>query len=422
MFLDSGNSSDDSESEDSPEKKPEWTEKADSPPTEEQEEVKEEPREEESRIPELTQPEPECPNSPAEMPDFEKSDKPDEETPLFIESDDGSPKSRTKRPQLREPGSETPTQTPANANHSESDRVTEEPCTPPRPAKNSQETPHSSPPERIPETPGSDTDSATEDVDPPERSSAVKRKTTEQRTPEKKVRLDRKEEPKMLSPVKTSPQQAERRPEPAEKPEEHPTPKLSSPSKDLEVKSEMPALTREVQIRVEPLCSHLEYPSTATNEETMPQIGPEALVCHEVDLDDPEEKDKPSGEELLMMMKEEKAQLQPLETSDHLPHALAPVGPPRLFSPSSAPSPDESHSTKSESDATIEVDSVAESQEGLGENESTHSFDASASSSNSSNSSISLQEQDGKDRGQSKVSPYIVLDHSMLCHSSHWFC
>lgn len=391
MFLDSGNSSDDSECEDSPEKKPEWTEKTDSPPTEKQEEVKEEPQEEESRIPESTPPEPECPNSPLEFPNFQKSDKPEEETPLFIESDDGSPKSRAKRPPLREPGSETPTQTPPTANHSE------EPCTPPRPPKKSQETPHSSPAKRVPETPGSDTDSATEDVDPPERSSAVKRKTTEQRTPEKKVRLDRKEEPKILSPVKTPPQEAERRPEPAEKLDEHPTPTLSSPSKDVEVKSEMPALTREVHIRVEPLCPELEDHSTGTNEEMMPQIGPEALVCHEVDLDDPEEKDKPSGEELLMMMKEEKAPLQPLETSDHLPHSLAPVGPPRLFSPSSAPSPDESHSTKSESDATIEVDSVAESQEGLGENESTHSFDASASS---SNSSISLQERDGKDRGQ----------------------
>uniref|UniRef100_A0A673IZ44 AT-rich interactive domain-containing protein 4A-like n=1 Tax=Sinocyclocheilus rhinocerous TaxID=307959 RepID=A0A673IZ44_9TELE len=178
-----------------------------------------------------------------------------------------------------------------------------------------------------------------------------------------------------------------------QKPEEHPSPTLSSPSKDIEMKSEMPALTREVHLRVEPRYPELEDLTTTANEEMMPQIGPEALVCHEVDLDDPEEKDRPSGEELLLMMKEEKT--QPLEPSDQLP-----VGPPRLFSPSSAPSPDESHSTKSESDTTIEVDSVAESQEGLGENESTHSFDASASS---SNSSISLQDRDGKDRGQKRL-------------------
>lgn len=396
---DSGNSSDDSECEDSPEKKPEWTERIDPPPTE-NEEVEDEPQEDESRLSEPTQDEPECPNSPDEMPDFQDTDKPEEDTTLIPESDDGSPKSRVNKPQPREAESETPTQTPATANHSE----TEEPCTPPRPAKKSQETPHSSPEESIPDTAGSDTDSATEDVWPSERIGAVKRKTAEQRTPEKKIRLDRKEEPNMLSPVKTPPleksSEVERRPEPIQKPEEHPTPTLSSPSKDLEVKSEMPALTREVHIRLEPLCSEMDDPTIATNEEMMPQIGPEALVCHEVDLDDPEEKDKPSGEELLMMMKEEKVKLQPLEPSEHLPHAMVPVGPPRLFSPSSTPSPDESHSTKSESDATIEVDSVAESQEGLGENESTHSFDASASS---SNSSISLQDRDAKDRGQKRL-------------------
>uniref|UniRef100_A0A673MFN7 AT-rich interactive domain-containing protein 4A-like n=1 Tax=Sinocyclocheilus rhinocerous TaxID=307959 RepID=A0A673MFN7_9TELE len=384
---DSGNSSDDSECEESPEKKLEWTETTDPPLTAKQEAAENLP--EESTMPVPVQTEPELPSSPQEMPNFKESEgKPEEVTSLLpVESDDGSPKPRAKKPRLKEPGSETPTQTPAAVNHTE----TEEPSTPPRPVKKSQQTPHSSPVERIKpvETAGSDTDSATEDIGPPERSTAVKRKVTEQRTPEKKIRLDRKEEPKMLSPKKT---------EVVQKPEEHPSPTLSSPSKDIEMKSEMPALTREVHLRVEPPCPELEDPTTTANEEMMPQIGPEALVCHEVDLDDPEEKDRPSGEELLIMMKEEKA--QPLETSDQLPHVLAAVGPPRLFSPSSAPSPDESHSTKSESDATIEVDSVAESQEGLGENESTHSFDASASS---SNSSISLQDRNGKDRGQKRL-------------------
>ncbi|KAI2654174.1 AT-rich interactive domain-containing protein 4A [Labeo rohita] len=397
---DSGNSSDDSECEESPEKKLEWTETTD-PPLSATEEAAEDPSEE-STMPEPAQTEPELPSSPQEMPNFKESEsKPEEDTSLLpVESDDGSPKPRAKKPRLKEPGSETPTQTPAAANHTE----TEEPSTPPRPAKKSQETPHSSPVERIKpvETPGSDTDSATEEVCPPERSNAVKRKTNEQRTPEKKIRLERKEEPKMLSPVKTPP--LEKKPDPekkaevVQKPEELPSPTLSSPSKDIEVKSEMPALTREVHLRVEPPCPEQEDSTTPANEEMMPQIGPEALVCHEVDLDDPEDKDRPSGEELLMMMKEEKT--QPLEPSNQLPHVLVAVGPPRLFSPSSAPSPDESHSTKSESDATIEVDSVAESQEGLGESESTHSFDASASS---SNSSISLQDRDGKDRGQKRL-------------------
>uniref|UniRef100_A0A8C1I9F8 AT rich interactive domain 4A (RBP1-like) n=1 Tax=Cyprinus carpio TaxID=7962 RepID=A0A8C1I9F8_CYPCA len=333
---DSGNSSDDSECEESPEKKLEWTETTDPPLTAKQDAAENLP--EESTMPELAQTEPELPSSPQEMPNFKESEsKPEEDTSLLpVESDDTSPKPRAKKPRLKEPGSETPTQTPAAANHTE----TEEPSTPPRPVKKSQETPHST----------------------------VKRKVTEQRTPEKKIRLDRKEEPKMPSPVKTPllEKEPEKKTEVVQKPEEHPSPTLSSPKVHL--------------------------------MELMPQIGPEALVCHEVDLDDPEEKDRPSGEELLMMMKEEKT--QPLETSNQLPHVLPAVGPPRLFSPSSAPSPDESHSTKSESDATIEVDSVAESQEGLGENESTHSFDASASS---SNSSISLQDRDGKDRGQKRL-------------------
>lgn len=406
MFLDSGNSSDDSECEESPEKKLEWTERTDPPPTAIQEAA--EDLSEENTMPEPAQTEPELPSSPQEMPNFKESDsKPEEDaSQLPVESDDGSPKPRGKKPRLREPGSET--QTPATTNHTE----TEEPSTPPRPVKKSQETPHNSPAERLKlaETAGSDTDSATEDIWPPERSSAVKRKITEQRTPEKKIRLDRKEEPKTLSPVKTplieNKPEPEKRAEVVQKPEEPPTPTLSSPSKDVEMKSEMPALTREVHLKVEPPCPELEDPTTATNEEMMPQIGPEALVCHEVDLDDPEEKEKPSGEELLKMMEEEKAQPepQPLEPSDHLPHVLVAVGPQRLFSPSSAPSPDESHSTKGESDATIEVDSVAESQEGLGENESTHSFDASASS---SNSSISLQDRDGKDRGKLKLDAHL---------------
>ncbi|XP_052009304.1 AT-rich interactive domain-containing protein 4A-like [Xyrauchen texanus] len=393
---DSGNSSDDSECEDSPEKKAEWTENTDQTPTANQE--AEEELQEDSTIPEPAQPELQCPNSPQEMPNFQKCYKPEEDTSLFPESDDGSPKSRAKKLRPRDTGSEPPTQTLSTANHTE----TEEPSTPPRPVKKPQEAPYSSPIERIVEdTAGSDTDSATEDIVLPERSSAIKRKATEHRTPEKKVRSDRKEDPKVPSPMKTPPLEKKsevvRSPEPAQKPEEHPTP-TSSPSKDLEIKSEMPALTREVQIRVEPLCTMLEDSTRVTNEEMMPQIGPEALVCHEVDLDDPEEKDKLSGEELLMMMMAQNAQT--LEPSNHLPHVLAVEEPPRLISQSCASSPEESHSTKSESDATIEVDSVAESQEGLGENESTHSFDASASS---SNSSISLQERDGKERGQKRL-------------------
>uniref|UniRef100_A0A673IVJ4 AT-rich interactive domain-containing protein 4A-like n=1 Tax=Sinocyclocheilus rhinocerous TaxID=307959 RepID=A0A673IVJ4_9TELE len=352
---DSGNSSDDSECEESPEKL-EWTETTYPPPTSKQEAADNLP--EESTMPEPAQTEPELPSSAQEMPNFkERESKLEEDTSLLpVESDDGSPKPRVKKPRLKEPGPETPTQTPAAANHTQ----TEEPSTPLQPAKIPQKRPYS-PLERITHVEiTSDTDSATEDFGASEQNAAVEFEFTEQLTPERVVHVNiEEEERRMLSLMK----------------------------------SEMPALTREVHLRVEPRYPELEDLTTTANEEMMPQIGPEALVCHEVDLDDPEEKDRPSGEELLLMMKEEKT--QPLEPSDQLP-----VGPPRLFSPSSAPSPDESHSTKSESDTTIEVDSVAESQEGLGENESTHSFDASASS---SNSSISLQDRDGKDRGQKRL-------------------
>uniref|UniRef100_A0AAR2J7G3 ARID domain-containing protein n=1 Tax=Pygocentrus nattereri TaxID=42514 RepID=A0AAR2J7G3_PYGNA len=359
-------SSQESECEDSPEKKPGWTETTDPATARKQEE--EEARQEEKRRLEAAQAEPECPSSPQEklLPQ-EKSevDKPEEEIAPSPESDDKSPKSRGKRARQREPGSETPTQLPATPNHAEPEAH----CTVP-----------------LPEKADSDTDSATEDVSPPERSCIAKRKATEQRTPDKKVRLERKEEPKTqpktLSPEKRS--DTERQVEAVEKMEE------------TLVKTEMPSLTREVQVRVEPLPGLLtiEDASGVTDEELMPRIGPEALVCHEVDLDDPEEKEKPSGEEL-PVMREENAPA-PVAAQPH----LAGAGAPRLCSPSSTPSPDESHSIKSESDATIEVDSVAESQEGLGENGSPHGFDASASS---SNSSISLQERDGKDRGQKRL-------------------
>lgn len=150
----------------------------------------------------------------------------------------------------------------------------------------------------------------------------------------------------------------------------------------------------------------MEQLASGVEEEVMPQIGPEALVCHEVDLDDLDEKDKTLAEDLLMMMSQGKVHAPPpSNASSHQTHnnplSSGGAAPPRVFSPTSAPSPDESHSTKSESDVPIEVDSVAgESQEGLGDNELANSncFEASTSS---SNSSMSLQERDTKDRGGS---------------------
>lgn len=425
LSADSGNSSEESESEDTPEKKPEWAETTD-PATarkQEEEEEKEAERQEEKGRLEAAEVEPVCPTMPQEKPQLlegSEVEKPEEEVAMSPDSGDKSPQSRAKRARQREPGSETLIQLPATTNHAEA----EVPGTPPRQPKKPQDSERISPTEQVPQTAGSDTDSATEDTGPPERSCVAKRKATEHWTPDKKIRLEHKEEPKTLSPQKKS--DIERPTEDVHETEEPlppPVPAVVAPPEEPEIKTEMPALTKEVQIRVEPLasvCIMKEDSSAITDEEMMPQIGPEALVCHEVDLDDPEEKEKPSGEELLVLREEKAhapnsaiAQVPPQRPSFHLPPSLTTTAPPQLCS-SSAPSPDESHSTKSESDATIEADSMAESHEGLGEN-----FDASASS---SNSSISLQERDAKDKGWCELAHTfsLCLDAKDVCDQA--FC
>lgn len=128
-------------------------------------------------------------------------------------------------------------------------------------------------------------------------------------------------------------------------------------------------------------CSSGENHSTPLKDEddSMPQIGPETLLCHEVDLDDVDEKEKSGPENSV-------AEKQGLGTPPSNPPALPPVAQPN-FSVASplALSQDESRSIKSESDVTIEVDSVAEeSQEGLCESESANGFEASTTSSSCS--------------------------------------
>nr|XP_029543589.1 AT-rich interactive domain-containing protein 4A isoform X1 [Oncorhynchus nerka] len=456
----SGNSSEDSESEDSPEKKPAWAERTDPATARKQEEEEDrrvergraeaaaaaaaqvaaqdqppsspqEKEQQEDTLPERREPEKaeEQPQVPPMTPEPDRTKEEDPPTPK-------SPRSKAaRRSNVREPernpnndtGSETPTKTTITTpNNTETESS---PC--PR-TLNRQDEPmvvlHCLPAEHIPSIPDlptmdSDTDSATEEEICREERGVAKRKATEQRTPDKKVRLDRREETtKMASPA--------RRPadSPARRPADSPEWRLEAGGQRGEErltpakgKTEMPALTPEVQCqglgegggaggrpRSEQLASGVE-------EEVMPQIGPEALVCHEVDLDDLDEKDKTLAEDLLMMMSQGKVHAPPpSNASSHQTHNNPPLSsggaaPPRVFSPTSAPSPDESHSTKSESDVPIEVDSVAgESQEGLGDNESANSncFEASTSS---SNSSMSLQERDTKDRGQKRL---------MDCHMS----
>lgn len=69
--------------------------------------------------------------------------------------------------------------------------------------------------------------------------------------------------------------------------------------------------------------------------ELEPQMGPEALVCYEVDLDDPEDKEKPSPPEHLLLLMEEPAPLPlPILLPQHqvraFPAAMASCPPPCL--------------------------------------------------------------------------------------------
>ncbi|XP_037595401.1 AT-rich interactive domain-containing protein 4A [Cebus imitator] len=132
------------------------------------------------------------------------------------------------------------------------------------------------------------------------------------------------------------------------------------------------------------------------DEDAMPLIGPETLVCHEVDLDDLDEKDKTSIEDVAVESSETNSLVS-------IPPALPPVVQ-HNFSVASplTLSQDESRSVKSESDVTIEVDSIAEeSQEGLCERESANGFETSVAS---GTCSIIVQERESREKGQKRPS------------------
>lgn len=127
-------------------------------------------------------------------------------------------------------------------------------------------------------------------------------------------------------------------------------------------------------------------------EDTMPLIGPETLVCHEVDLDDLDEKDKTSIEDVVVESSESNSLVS-------IPSALPPVVQ-HNFSVASplTLSQDESRSIKSESDITIEVDSIAEeSQEGLCERESANGFEDSIAP---GTCNIIVQERESREKGK----------------------
>ncbi|XP_074092004.1 AT-rich interactive domain-containing protein 4A isoform X1 [Macrotis lagotis] len=243
-----------------------------------------------------------------------------------------------------------------------------------------------------------DFSSTTEDeMDSCTKEKKLKRKVSGQSSPEKKIRIENEMEvPNLVSEEQTSDYL------------------ISEEFKDLNSKEqpeteheEMPSLIAESEQQVQDLATeNLDFPVSEESEniavkeedeeDVMPIIGPETLVCHEVDLDDLDEKEKNGTDEASA------------ETPDPVspvpnPPALPPAAPP-VFSAASplALSQEESRSIKSESDITIEVDSVAEeSQEGLCESESANGFEASTTS---STCSVTAQEREVRDKGQKRQS------------------
>ncbi|NXH16179.1 ARI4A protein, partial [Bucco capensis] len=222
----------------------------------------------------------------------------------------------------------------------------------------------------------------------------LKRKTLEQASPEKRNRRENEMEvPNILSEERTD--------------ECSGAEECRGLNAEVSLRTEneeMPSLVAEsVQHRQEQRNDNLERPAEENEnvplkdeDDAMPQIGPETLLCHEVDLDDLDEKEKSSTEDPIPEKPDPNA-------SSSNPSAL----PAAIQSSFSVASPlmlsqDESRSVKSESDLTIEVDSVAEeSQEGLCESESANGFEASTTS---SNCSIAVQERDIGDKGQKRPS------------------
>ncbi|XP_078007638.1 AT-rich interactive domain-containing protein 4A isoform X2 [Phascolarctos cinereus] len=225
----------------------------------------------------------------------------------------------------------------------------------------------------------------------------VKRKLSGQSSPEKKIRTESEVEvPDLVSEERTGDSII------SEEFKE-----LNSEAQPEMEHEEMPSLIAESEQQVQDLATeNSDFPNPAESEnvavkeeeeeDVMPLIGPETLVCHEVDLDDLDEKDKNSADEV------------GTETPDPVspvpnPPALPPAAPPGFSAASPlALSQEESRSIKSESDITIEVDSVAEeSQEGLCESESANGFEASTTS---STCSVTAQEREVRDKGQKRQS------------------
>uniref|UniRef100_A0A669EXE1 AT-rich interactive domain 4A n=1 Tax=Oreochromis niloticus TaxID=8128 RepID=A0A669EXE1_ORENI len=237
-----------------------------------------------------------------------------------------------------------------------------------------------------------------------ERSSvALKRKAGDQKTAEKKPRPDRRQEETTKMVAGASPKAlplplhsekssegvviAEEQPHPAEEPQKEVSKEhLTGGATKVPV---MPSGTASLV---------LETQEPAYTEELEPQIDPESLVCHEVDLDDTDEKEKPipSLDHHFPIVNESQQAPPPLPhlihsslPSPHTPHFPQPQA--RPFLPEVTPI--EVHQLRKCD--TEEEGCVVKGEQ---ERDSSPGFDGSASS-----SSTSLSLQENKDRGKSTM-------------------
>ncbi|XP_015248021.1 PREDICTED: AT-rich interactive domain-containing protein 4A, partial [Cyprinodon variegatus] len=315
------------------------------------------------------------------------------------EEESSSPRGKGRRANPRESAPETPPTTPqCNASPAPSSLQVTLLTTPPRGMKRQEEPMvvlRCLPSQHLPTKPlsvNSDTDSATEEEEEEEEagpkqksSSPLKRKATDQRTAEKKLCTeDRKEEGPPAPPtVPPLPQPSEQSGDEGGEAEEQPRPEEK---KDNVVEEEKLSPCGSAEMH-----SGTEAQSPPPAEELDPQIGPEALVCHEVDLDDPDEKEKPpsSSDCLLLMMREQNQAPPPLPLAIQPPQpqvrSFLIAAPPTVIS-------EEPHPPK---DPAEEERGCSRGEQG---GDSSPGFEGSTSS---SSSLLFLQEN--KDRGQKRV-------------------
>ncbi|XP_052041657.1 AT-rich interactive domain-containing protein 4A [Apodemus sylvaticus] len=236
--------------------------------------------------------------------------------------------------------------------------------------------------------------STEDDVDQYEKEKKLKRKILGQQSPEKRLRLENGMEMTTGVSQERCDDGAEAECMAGAHVEQH-----------FETEGEaMPSLTAEPDRGLQELTSEKSdspaeepvHTPLKEEEDVMPLIGPETLVCHEVDLDDLDEKDKTSIEDVVVEGSES-------NSLGSVPPALPPVAQ-HNFSVASplTLSQDESRSIKSESDITIEVDSIAEeSQEGLCERDSANGFEASVAP---GTCSIIVHERESREKGQKRPS------------------